>query len=249
MCLILLSWQQEPDRPLIIAANRDEFYSRPSLAADFWPDHPQILAGRDLEHGGSWLGISRNGRFAAVTNLREVEHSGEQSRGDLVKHFLLSENSASDYLAELEAEKDTYRPFNFIGFDGHRLGYSNNSEAGWQLLSPGSHAIGNIPLSSTNDKTAKGTIDMNAAISSEASHLALLAMLQDKSPNGQHQDAFHHALSCRFVSVADFNYGTRSSSVVSRHRNGHWDFWEQRYNTNSADPNFLQVNALNHFQA
>ena len=248
MCLILLSWQQQPDRPLIIAANRDEFYARPTLAANVWPAYPQILAGRDLEYGGSWLGISRNGRFAAVTNLREVEQTGERSRGDLVKNFLLSTNSTPEFLIQLEAEKSDYRPFNFIAFDGDTLGYSNNNESDWQLLKPGSHAIGNIPLSSSNEKTIKGQRDMDFVISRRAGHLDLLNMLQDKSQTGHHDEAYYCALSCRFVNVAGFDYGTRSSSVLQQHKNGRWDFWEQLYNTNSADPDFLQPHSLKHFQ-
>ncbi|WP_373082780.1 NRDE family protein [Zhongshania sp.] len=248
MCLILLSWQQLPDRPLIIAANRDEFYARPTLPAGFWPEHPEILAGRDLEFGGSWLGLSRNGRFAAVTNLREIEHTGELSRGDLVKNFLLSDNTAPEYLSQLETEKRNYRPFNFIGFDGETLGYSNNSDTGWQRLAPGRHAIGNIPLSSSNEKTIKGKQDMDAALYAGVDHLKLFEMLKEEEPSGQHDDAYYRALSSRFVNIVGADYGTRSSSVLQRHADGSWDFWEQLYNTEPADPNFLTVKMLNHFQ-
>ena len=247
MCLILLSWQQHPEQPLIIAANRDEVYARPTLAANFWAEHPQILAGRDLQFGGSWLGISRNGRFAAVTNLRDLEQTGERSRGDLVKNFLLSENSTSECLSQLETEKSDYRPFNFIGFDGRSLGYSNNNDADWQLLPPGTHAIGNIPLNSANEKTIKGNRDLNAALSEKVDYRQLLDMLQDKESTGQHEDAFYRALSCRFVNVAGLDYGTRSSSVLIQHQDGHWDLWEQLYKTDSAAPDFLQIKELKHF--
>jgi len=246
MCLILLSWQKLPDQPLIIAANRDEFYSRPTLAADFWPDYPQILAGRDLEYGGSWLGVSRNGRFAAVTNLREVEAPGDRSRGDLVKNFLLSNDDTRSHLARLELEKAKYRPFNFIAFDGLELGYSNNMEPSWQLLPPGTHAIGNIPQSSRNEKTMKGERDMNAALTQGAEHQRLLSMLQDPSSSGHHEEAIHRTLSSRFVIAKDLGYGTRSSSIVSLGLDGHWDFWEQIYNTAPQQADFLQPQSLKH---
>jgi len=247
MCLILLSWQQLPDQPLIIAANRDEFYSRPTLAADFWPDYPQILAGRDLEYGGSWLGVSRNGRFAAVTNLRDAEGLGDRSRGDLVKNFLLSSDDTPSYLTQLELEKSEYRPFNFIAFDGVELGYSNNIEPSWALLPPGTHAIGNIPRSSRNEKTMKGERDLNSVLTTATDHHQLLAMLQDPSSSGHHEEAINLALSSRFVSAKDLCYGTRSSSIVSLGLDGHWDFWEQTYNTDPQQAEFLKPQSLKHF--
>ena len=247
MCLILLSWQQQPEHPLIVAANRDEFYSRPTLPANYWPEHPQILAGRDLEFGGSWLGISRNGRFAAVTNLREVESTGERSRGDLVKNFLLTDTNTAKHLDQLEAAKANYRPFNFIAFDGKTLGYSNNAEPGWQSLPQGSYAIGNFPLSAANEKTRKGKRDLEATLHHRGDHAALLSMLQNKESTGEHKEPLYRGLSSRFVSLAGAEYGTRSSSILYRHRDGNWDFWEQLYNTSAADPAFLHPQSLNHF--
>jgi uncharacterized protein with NRDE domain len=249
MCLILLSWQQKAEHPLIVAANRDEFYARPTRPADYWPEHPQILAGLDLEFGGSWLGISRNGRFAAVTNLREVEQTGELSRGNLVKNFLLAETRSVAHLSQLEATKADYRPYNFIVFDGETLAYSNNVETGWHLLTPGSHAIGNLPLGTTNEKANKGKRDLDAALHQDGDHMALLNMLQDKESVGTHKEAVHRALSSRFVRIADVNYGTRSSSILHYHRDGSWNFWEQLYNTNATDADFLQPQSLSHFNA
>ena len=101
MCLILFAWQAHPRYSLVVAANRDEFHQRPSAAANFWEDDPGILAGRDLQGGGTWLGITRSGRFAAITNYREPldpEPPPERSRGLLVRDFLITERVLSVYV-------------------------------------------------------------------------------------------------------------------------------------------------------
>ncbi|MBW2940648.1 NRDE family protein [Zhongshania aquimaris] len=238
MCLILLSWQNDPEHPLIVAANRDEFFQRPTLAANFWPEHPEILAGRDLEFGGSWLGISRLGRFAAVTNLREVVASGDRSRGDLVKDFLLSTQSSSQFAEQLESEKSHYRPFNFVASDGNSFCYINNVEAGWQTLAPGIYAIGNIPRSDENAKTIKGREDMSELMAEHVSPQKLLNLLQDKTPTIVSDDEIHKALSSRFVSFD--GYGTRSSSIVIASDDGCWDVWEKQYAINASQQETLQ---------
>ncbi|MFT7405409.1 NRDE family protein [Zhongshania sp.] len=238
MCLILLSWQIDPDYPLTIAANRDEFFQRPTLAADFWPEHPDILAGRDLEFGGSWLGISHKGRFAAVTNLREVASTGDRSRGNLVKDFLLSSQTSRQFADQLESQKTEFRPFNFIASDGDTLFYTNNIQAGWQALSPGNHAIGNIPLSDENAKTKKGGADMDSAMAENVSHEELLNMLRDEAPTIDTDNEINMALSCRFISLE--GYGTRSSSIVRANKNGQWDFWEKHYASSESQKEGLQ---------
>src|ERR1043165_4074337 len=103
MCLIVLAWQAVPDFPLVVAANRDEFHARPAAPAEFWSDHPGILAGRDLEARGTWMGVSRNGRFAAVTNYRGgTEPSARHSRGALVTRFLDGTASPAEYVRSIE---------------------------------------------------------------------------------------------------------------------------------------------------
>ena len=238
MCLILLSWQNTSKQALTVAANRDEFFQRPTLAANFWPEHPQILAGRDLEFGGSWLGVSRNGRFAAVTNLREEMATGDRSRGNLVKDFLLSSQNSDQFFVQLELEKSQYRPFNFIASDGDRLCYTNNVEPTWRTLTAGIHAIGNIPLSDENEKTKKGYADMSAVMTGKKDHDALLNMLQDMTPTMNTDEEIYRALSCRFVKFE--GYGTRSSSIVSAAKNGQWDVWEKRYATDASQQETLQ---------
>ena len=132
MCLILLAWRQHRDYPLVLAANRDEYYGRPASPAGPWPEQPEIVGGRDLREGGSWLAAHRDGRFAVVTNYRETPtlSAAPRSRGRLVQDFLLGEQGAADYLAEVEKEGQLYRGFSLLVGDGTALGYlSNRSEA------------------------------------------------------------------------------------------------------------------------
>ena len=107
MCLVLVVWKVHPLYPCVVAANRDEFHARPTAAADWWPDHPQILAGRDLQAGGTWLGLTRGGRFAALTNYRDPEQrrADAPSRGALVTDILRCEDSTQDILRYLQDRK------------------------------------------------------------------------------------------------------------------------------------------------
>ena len=123
MCLILIAWRVHPRYPLIVAANRDEFYARPTLPAQRWPGDSGMIAGKDLEAGGSWMGVDASGRFAAVTNFRELEQgpADARSRGGLVTDYLLSDAPAESYLAELAERADQYRGYNLLLTDGGKL--------------------------------------------------------------------------------------------------------------------------------
>src|SRR5215213_322594 len=115
MCVIFFAYQQHPEYPLILLANRDEFYARPTAKADFWEDFPDIFAGRDLVHGGTWLGITRAGRFAAVTNYRDPSAApGKFSRGDLVGDFLKNDVPVEDYLREMQKRRREFAGFNLL---------------------------------------------------------------------------------------------------------------------------------------
>ncbi|GAB3376644.1 NRDE family protein [Spongiibacter taiwanensis] len=230
MCLIMLSWQPQQETRLIVAANRDEFFSRPTESAHYWPDAPHIFAGRDKEFGGSWMGLSRAGRFAAVTNLRQQPHSGEQSRGNLVRDFLLSEQPAETFLAELESAKSRYRPFNFIASDGQHLCYTDNVSPGWETAEAGEIAVGNVPRHEENKKRAKGLSDFRTCLENDSDAAALIAMLQDSEISEACQDSQLRELSRRFVSLPE--YGTRTSSVIFQMRSGESLFWEQNYDNN-----------------
>ena len=147
MCLILLAWRVERARPLIVAANRDEFHARPAAPAAFWRDHPEILAGRDLEAGGTWMGVSRSGRFAAVTNYRGGrDPSAKVSRGDLVAGFLNGHSSPEAFLEGTEKTKDSYSGFNLLLSDGKQLAWLSNRDGAARILEPGVYGLGNLLL-------------------------------------------------------------------------------------------------------
>src|SRR5688572_7734347 len=116
MCLIVLAWRVHPEHPLIVAANRDEFHARPAAPAAFWEDQPAILAGRDLEARGTWMGVSRNGKFAAVTNYRGAkEPRAIESRGALVTKFLVNGSASGDYIEHVKT--GLYSGFNLLASD------------------------------------------------------------------------------------------------------------------------------------
>ena len=142
MCLILLGWRVHAAWPVVMAANRDEFHGRPAARAGFWEDRPEILAGRDLRAGGTWLGATRGGRFAVVTNYRGgTEPSAEESRGALVTRYL--EGIPISTLAE---RKDAYSGFNLLAGDGEELWWLTNRDGAPRRLPPGWYGLGNLLL-------------------------------------------------------------------------------------------------------
>jgi uncharacterized protein with NRDE domain len=145
MCLIVLAWRVDPARPLIVAANRDEFHGRPAAPAAFWEHQPRILAGRDLEAGGTWMGVSRSGRFAAVTNYRGGrDPNARESRGALVSRFLLQDLSPGKFMASVKPS--SYSGFNFLACDGEELWVLSNRDGGARRLEPGVYGLGNLLL-------------------------------------------------------------------------------------------------------
>jgi uncharacterized protein with NRDE domain len=144
MCLILLAWKSVPAQPLIVAANRDEFHARPAAPAKFWEDRPGILGGRDLEARGTWMGVSRSGKFAAVTNYRgPQEPRAAESRGALVTRFLDNEMSSSQYVAGIVPNFHSYSGFNLLACDGEELWWTSNRGGEPRRLAPGIYGLGN----------------------------------------------------------------------------------------------------------
>ncbi|HSA89694.1 MAG TPA: NRDE family protein [Burkholderiales bacterium] len=154
MCLILLAWRARPDYPLIVAANRDEFHARAAAPAAFWDDRPEILAGRDLEARGTWMGVSRSGRFAAVTNYRGArEPRAAESRGALVSRFLTDTRDPGSYVRALKSE--SYSGFNLLACDGEELWWVSNRDGAPRRLDPGIYGLGNALLDSADVEPAK----------------------------------------------------------------------------------------------
>lgn len=244
MCLIFLAWQSHPKYPLVVAANRDEFFLRPTAPVHFWDDAPNILAGRDLAAGGTWMGITRQGRFAALTNFREAEQNRESmlaapTRGRLVSDFLTGTMSAEDYLAELTPRAVTYNGFNLLcGNLDDRLWHFSNRGCGAKPhpLAAGIYGLSNHLLDTPWPKVAQGKSDMAKALAALPQETLLFELLHDENI---HEDdllprtgislAWERTLSAAFVRTPD--YGTRSSSVLRLDRQGFVSFDEQTWHS------------------
>ncbi|RRV09310.1 hypothetical protein EGJ27_05945 [Pseudomonas sp. v388] len=219
MCLIVFAWRPSDPRPLIVAANRDEFYARPTLALAQWPDAPQIYAGRDLEAGGSWMGISANGRFAALTNIRDPNQSiGLRSRGELVARYLNGGRSLEDFLAETASRAAEYTGFNLLVGDAQHLYYLSSVEPLPIRLESGVYGVSNAGLNTPWPKLLKARTALSAQLD-DPQPAALLQLLHDPTPAAQADLpntgvglATETLLSSVFI--ASPHYGTRASTVL-----------------------------------
>ncbi len=221
MCLILVGYQPDSDRPLVVAANRDEFHQRASAAAEFWPQYPELLAGKDLVAGGTWLGCTQSGKFAGLTNFNQGgEAPTARSRGSLVHDFLVGGLSALEYAQGLPG--DEYAGYNLFLFDGNELVYTSNIEvpgtAPTQVLSPGYYALSNAELGARWPKCVTGSENLAATIEDDFDPEDLLAMLNNRQQpddaalpkRGQHIEHERRLAPC-FI-VGD-EYGTRACTA------------------------------------
>ena len=237
MCILLTAWHHHPDYDLIVAANRDEFHARPAAPAAAWADHPHVLAGRDLEAGGTWLGVTTDGRFAAVTNVRRPgQPAGQRSRGMLAAEFLAQGSPADRYGEHLLANAERYAGVNLIFADLARLYAWSNRDNLLRALEPGVYGISNAALDDEWPKVSrlKEAYARHRKLSGEALTSALLRALRDDEraaddalPDTGAGLAAERMLSPIFISGG--GYGTRCSSVVLRARDGHLNFVERRY--------------------
>lgn len=235
MCLVVIAWQQHPAYPLILAGNRDEFHARPTLDADWWSDAPDIAGGRDLEAGGSWLAVNRDGRFATVTNYRGADSADrfQSSRGALVADFLRGDERPLDYLRRLDG--DAFAGFNLLVGDTTELAYRSNRGHQPRRLPPGLYGLSNAELDSDWHKVRYAKAALAQVLrQDQISEDALFAMLAERSraplqnTNTDHLDqATAHAISAPFITLPD--YGTRCSSALIREANGHSRLSEQRF--------------------
>ena len=221
-----------------MAANRDEFYQRATAPAGFWSDAPSVLAGRDLVAGGTWLGLDRRGRFAAVTNFRqgEREPAAPRSRGHLVREFLTSAMPPEEYLRRAESDAALYNGFNLLVGERGRLGYFSNREGRPRVLSPGVYGLSNHLLDTAWPKVSSGKSALQALVREREPELieALLGLLSDATrpsddvlPRTGVGEAWERLLSSAFI--ASEHYGTRSSTVVLVGRTGNAIFVEQGF--------------------
>jgi uncharacterized protein with NRDE domain len=219
MCLIAWNWQPDSDTPLLLIGNRDEFYARPTQTLHWW-DSGHILAGRDLQAGGTWLGVNRKGQLAALTNYRSPPMPGAPSRGELVAEFLNGSASAADYLALLAARCADYAPFNLLVYDGQCLMGLESRAAKVLTMSPGVGAVSNADFQTPWPKLALLKNGLTQAVNMHTtSHAVLTGLLHHAIPAA---DADlprtglplerERALSSAFIATPD--YGTRTCSVV-----------------------------------
>ena len=239
MCLIAFAWRRHPLFPLVVAANRDEFHERPTAPASFWADCPEILAGRDLLGRGTWLGVSRRGRFAALTNLRSGHEARRDapSRGSLVSAFLEGEESPRAYLAEVAERAHRYNGFCLVAGDGVELGYYCVRDPAPSLLPPGTYGLSNARLDEPWPKV-EGLKSGLAEVLSRARWecVDLMELLDDRTP-APDEDlpdtgvglAQERVYSSAFVLGP--HYGTRSSTVLRIDTSGRAEFNEQSFDS------------------
>lgn len=223
MCLILFAYKVHPRYELIVAANRDEFYKRPTAPVHFWQDEPNVLAGRDLEKMGTWMGVTKDGRFAALTNYRDPEEvtEGKRSRGEITLAALKHKGNILDYLKTLADKDSLYTGYNLIVGDSESLYYYSNISKSIQILEPGIYGLSNHLLNTEWPKVKKGKEGLRKIITEQQEDLPekLFSLLQTSDrapdyllPNTGVSLELERLLSPFFIKSD--NYGTRSSSVL-----------------------------------
>jgi uncharacterized protein with NRDE domain len=239
MCLILLAWRAHPDYPLVFAGNRDESYDRPSTRADFWKDEANIFGGRDLEKGGTWLGLNLSGRFAAVTNYRESpaeKKPAPRSRGELTAAFLRGDSRPEEYVADIAPDARQYGGFSLLVGDFERLYYLSNRGPAAAPIRPGVHGLSNHLIDTPWPKVRLGKDRVAALLGAGEKRLidGLFSALGDRSaaldaelPDSGVGLARERELSPAFI--AGERYGTRASTVVLVDRDYRVTFVERAF--------------------
>jgi uncharacterized protein with NRDE domain len=231
MCLIVFAWQVIPGMPLIAAANRDEFYDRPTTAADNWPEAPHVIAGRDLKAGGTWMGVTQEGaRFAAITNIRGPmeRRTDAPSRGALVAGFLAGEMSAQEYIAHIAPGCDAYNGFNLVLGDCNSLYWFSNrggeDARNGKQLEPGIYGVSNGLLDAPWPKVVRTKAQFASLLCQGAPEDAYFEMLADttRAPDARLPDtgiALDLERQLSAVCIETPGYGTRTSTVVKLYSN------------------------------
>lgn len=259
MCLILFAHQTHPCFPLVVAANRDEAYDRPTRPAGFWPGEPGLLAGQDLRAGGTWAGVTRSGRFAAVTNFREgvPEPAAPRSRGELPLDFLRSTASPAAFARALMERADEYNGFNLLLRDDNQMVYchnqGDNQDHRIEILKPGVYALSNGLMDAPWPKVTRGRQQLTALLDQtlqdpapdpDSLSRSLLTLLGDRSlpPDEELPDTgiglererllaplFIENKSIEGKSIEAGRYGTCNSSTILLHRDGRGHFRERSF--------------------
>lgn len=250
MCLILIAINFSKNYKLVVAANRDEFYDRPTAQLNFWFDEPNLLAGKDLKAGGTWLGITQDGRIAAVTNYRDFhsykERKNSLSRGKLVTNFLSNDYTPKKYSDQLLHNSRYYNPFNLIFGTVDELFYFSNIENKLKKLSNGIHGLSNHLLDTPWPKIEKSKNELSRILSIEdfsVQEIFKLLADESKAEDDQLPDTgvgleYEKVLSSIFIKSP--NYGTRSSSLITVDQSNNVFFSEKTFNSKIGNYNTVK---------
>lgn len=243
MCLIVFSYKQHSTYDLIFAANRDEFYGRPTEAAHFWDEHPDVLAGKDLKAGGTWMGITRNGAVSALTNYRDFTTTKDNppSRGHLVLDYLVDGGDPEPYLKKVDERAGLYNGFNLLAGTTDKLMYYSNQVKEIRRLSPGLYGLSNHLLNTPWPKVEQARIDLQHAVNQQdITENRLFGILKNdrKAPDDALPETglsleLERAVSSVFIDTED--YGTRGSTVLLIDKRGHVTFIERHYGPGLKD--------------
>ncbi|MDH4048184.1 MAG: NRDE family protein [Gammaproteobacteria bacterium] len=235
MCLIVFAWQAHPHYRLVLAANRDELHSRPARDAHWWPDHKHVLAGRDLQAGGTWLAVSRRGRIATVTNYREMQRSTGRvkSRGEIVSSFVTGVTPPKDFASSLNAKN--YSGYSLLAADSDQIAYGSNIAGEYSVLKAGIYGLSNAALDTPWHKLLRSREALRDLVRSDAlSEPSLLRLLADRQPAPVDQiDSstlpFPMARSLSAPFIVSPEYGTRCSTTILWSYSGELEFCERSF--------------------
>ena len=249
MCLIVFSSNNHPKYKLILAANRDEFYKRPTRTAQFWQDerYPNILAGKDLEAGGTWMGIHKDGRWGALTNFRDPSaiKNDAPSRGQLVTNYLTQKTSAPDYISEIGKDSSLYNGFNLLLGDKFGVYHFSNQNQAIQRIPPGIHGVSNALLDTPWPKLEQAKQSLSSTINKtlfqpeELFQLLLNNELADDEELPKTGIPYKWEKAVSSIFIATENYGTRCSTVLLIDYNNNIEFIERSYKT--GDPTTFET--------
>ena len=239
MCLITFAYKHHPEYNLILAGNRDEFYGRPTRKAQFWTEEkqPDILAGKDLEGGGTWLGVHKDGRWGTLTNYRDpkIQKDDPPTRGELVINFLKSGKSAMDYLQEVTKKAEEYNGFNLLLWDANGFYHYSNQNKKVTNISDGIHGISNALLDTPWPKLTSANRQLTEIIQEKKiDKESLFDLLKDETKASEENlpvtgipRDLEKAVSSIFIKTE--NYGSRCSTVLLIDKEGNIDFTERSY--------------------
>lgn len=237
MCLVAIAWKAHPHWRLLMAGNRDEFHARPTAPLGRWPaPHAQLIAGRDLRSGGSWMGVNLHGQAAVVTNVRDpTAAAGGPSRGELIAGYLAGRQSATDYADQLAGRAAAFAPFNLLVADAESCSYLGNHPQARVELTPGVHGMSNGALDAPWPKTRRlmGVLEDWLATGNDGLEPLWAALADEQQAADAQLPAtgvpleLERRLSSAFIRGND--YGTRASTLLAIDHDGGGFIHERRF--------------------